>query len=637
MKRRDPFAVRDTGRAIKNFHVSEWESTEQVKSAVHAEPLRLTLDLKRLGLLYALALIGLCLVFFRVFALQVHRGTKYRDIAEGNRLRIQIIPAPRGAIVDRNDTALVQNTPRFQLHLRPPSAERERVLSEQALSLLSRVFDEPIQRITDDVARAFVSGSEVVVVRDFLSHEQAIQLALAVVDLPGLSVEYVPTRSYPEGNVVSSVLGYTGPLTQDEYQSLRGDGYRFNDIIGRAGIEAAYESVLRGADGALEFEVESSGRSLTPVAERPAKPGKSLKLTLDLNVQREAVRALERSIRAAGSRAGAVIVMDVQDGSIIALASLPTYNPNLFTQRRSDDDEQMLQRLFEDPIRPLFNRAISGQYPPGSTAKPAIALHALATGSITPRSTVLSTGGIRIGEWFFPDWRTGGHGITDVRKAIAESVNTFFYTIGAGGGGIRALGPTGIMDALKQVGFATITGIDIPGEEAGFLPSPEWKQQSSGEPWYIGDTYHSAIGQGYILTTPLQIAYMTALLATDGVAPHPHLTYLEKQGRALPKVPVDAQHFAVVRDGMRMTVTQGSGRRLASHQLHIAGKTGTAQGARGRPTHAWFTSFAPYENPRYAVTVFVEEGGEGSASAVPVAQAIYDQLLKFEDKDLDRP
>ncbi|MDO8435130.1 MAG: penicillin-binding protein 2 [bacterium] len=635
MRKRDPFVLRDTGKAIKNFHVSEWESTERVGRAVHAEPLRLTLDLKRLALLFVLATAGLCLVFFRVFALQVQHGQQFRDTAEGNRLRIQVLPAPRGVIVDRHGVPLVQNVPRFQLHLRPQTALKKQVLAPEIVTLFSRILGKSDDVFTSELTQALASKNEVVVLADFLTHEQALQLAISTEGLIGLTLEYVPTRFYPDGTYVGSIVGYTGPLNPEEYQRLKVEGYRFNDAIGRSGIEASYESELRGVDGAREFEIESSGRALTPIAEHRALPGKQLMVTIDLEVQKTAVLALEKSLRSNGARAGAAIVMDARDGSIITLASLPTYDPNLFTQRRTPEDQEALDRLFTDPLRPLFNRAIAGQYPPGSTIKPALSLYALATGSITPTSTVLSTGGIRVGEWFFPDWKAGGHGITDVRKAIADSVNTFFYTIGVGGGNIRAVGPTGIRDSLLQVGFAEPTGIDVPGEEAGFLGSPEWKQKTFGEPWYVGDTYHSAIGQGYTLATPLQVAYMTGLIATDGMTLRPHVTKKTHE-KPLPKIAVDAKHFSVVREGMRMTVTDGSGRRLASSPLNIAGKTGTAQGAPGKRTHAWFTSFAPYENPRYVVTVFLEEGGEGSTSAVPVAEAIYNKLLELEEAEKAR-
>jgi len=278
----------------------------------------------------------------------------------------------------------------------------------------------------------------------------------------------------------------------------------------------------------------------------------------------------------------------------------------------------------------LFNRAISGEYPSGSTIKPVIAAAALEEGVITENTTVRSVGGITIGQWNFPDWRVGGHGIVDVRRAIAESVNTFFYYIGGGYQDFRGLGVDKIMKYGKLFGLDSQTGVDLAGEASGFLPTEEWKEKVKGEKWYIGDTYHLAIGQGDLLVTPLQVAAYTSAFANGGTLYRPHFVkrILSGSDQALKEVSIepvrenfiDSHNIEIVRQGLRQSVTDGSSRRLQSVPVAVAGKTGTAQWSSKYPPHAWFTGFAPYDNPELVITILVEQGGEGSDTAVPIAE-----------------
>jgi penicillin-binding protein 2 len=287
----------------------------------------------------------------------------------------------------------------------------------------------------------------------------------------------------------------------------------------------------------------------------------------------------------------------------------------------------------ENPDQPLFNRAISGEYPSGSTIKPVVAAAALQEGLITAGTSFVSSGGIRINEWFFPDWKAGGHGITDVRKAIAQSVNTFFYIIGGGYGDFTGLGPKKLKEYMEKFGLNNKTGIDLPGERVGFVPDPEWKWATKNEQWYIGDTYHVSIGQGDLLVTPLQVANYIAAVANGGTLYRPHLAKkivdpaVQKDSDILPEVLdsnfVDPKNIQIVREGMRQTVVSGSARSLSNLPIAVAGKTGTAQWGTDKANHAWFTSFAPYENPEISVTILIEEGIEGSTVAVPIARDFY--------------
>ncbi len=320
--------------------------------------------------------------------------------------------------------------------------------------------------------------------------------------------------------------------------------------------------------------------------------------------------------------------MDPRDGSILALVSLPAYDDNLFSGTVSSTE---YQKLVQDPDHPLLPRAWAGVYPSGSTVKPTIAVAALSEGIITPQTTVNSVGGLRIGSTFFPDWKAGGHGITNVRKAIALSVNTFFYYVGGGYESFIGLGVDRLTSWMRKFGLGRQSGIDVPGEASGFVPSKEWKEKTKGERWYTGDTYNLSIGQGDLLVTPVQVALWTAEVANGGWRVIPHFGWYEgaqADGTLLATSTHVGDQIAApdvmktVELGMRDTVTYGSGRALVNFPVAVAGKTGTAQWRNDKPNHAWFTAYAPFDDPQIVVTVLLEEGGEGSSVAVPVAQKV---------------
>jgi len=315
----------------------------------------------------------------------------------------------------------------------------------------------------------------------------------------------------------------------------------------------------------------------------------------------------------------------------LALVSLPSFSNNDFARGLT---QEQYQAIANHPDQPLFNRCLSGEYPSGSTIKPVVAAAALEEGIINENTTVSSIGGLRIGQWFFPDWKAGGHGLTSVRKALAESVNTFFYYLGGGYGDFNGLGLERLVEYEKIFGLGAQSGIDLPGEASGFLPSKEWKEKIKGEPWYIGDTYHLAIGQGDLLVTPLQVAGYTAVFANGGALYRPRLVKQilnsldqpigEADGKPIKSNLLSAKNIEIVRQGLRAAVTAGSAQGLASAVVPVAGKTGTAQWSTSKPAHAWFTGFAPYDKPEIVITVLIEQGGEGSAAAVPVAREVLD-------------
>ena len=343
-------------------------------------------------------------------------------------------------------------------------------------------------------------------------------------------------------------------------------------------------------------------------------------MTIDLRLQEEANAHYVNVFAHLLSR-GAIVAMDPRDGSVLALVSLPAYDDNAFSGTVSST---YYASLLENVDRPFVPRAWAGVYPSGSTIKPLIATAGLAERVISADTTVNSVGGIKIGNSFFPDWKPGGHGITNVRKAIALSVNTFFYYIGGGHEPFVGLGIDRLSSWMRKFGLGMRTGIDLPGESAGFVPSRQWKEKEKGERWYVGDTYNLSIGQGELLVTPLQIATVTAEIANGGkrITPHVIADGRLQMADSRRQIVSDPSAIRTVQLGMRDTVVYGSGRALASFPLKVAGKTGTAQWRNDKPNHAWFTAFAPFENPEIVVTVLVEEGGEGSAVALPVAREV---------------
>lgn len=555
--------------------------------------------------------------------MQIVEGSEYQVRAEQNRLKRIPVPPKRGIIYDRRGTILADNVSRFQVTLTPSNLPvgQERIESE--LSVAARLLGKPIDELRDIAFATGTARDESYLVADDLPYQQAMSVAIELPDLKGFELEVGSRRRYPHSAEIESlghVLGYLGKLNEEEYANARENGYRRSDDIGKTGIEKSYERHLRGALGERVNEVDAHGRPTTLVGNTDPKDGDDVHLALDLELQKVAEAALAREMEKLEVKRGSVIAMDPRDGSLLAIVSWPAFDNNYFSGSVSST---YYQKLLEDENHPLFARAWSGTYPSGSTVKILIATAALAEGVVDAGTTVLSVGGIRIGQWFFPDWLAGGHGITNVRKAIAQSVNTFFYTVGGGHEGFVGLGVERIAKWLDIFHLGRATGIDLPGEAIGLIPTPDWKQAVKDERWFVGDTYNLSIGQGDLLVTPLQVAAYTAAIANGGTYINPRLAEeapLEKEDLG-ENVRDDIE---IVRQGMRETVTLGSGRGLSFLPVSIAGKTGTAQWHSEKETHAWFTSFAPFEEPEIVVTVLLEQGGEGSSVAVPVARDIYE-------------
>ncbi len=582
----------------------------------------------------------------RLLYLQLIRGNYFSALAENNRIRIITDRATRGIIVDSRQRPLVANAPEFIVTLTPAELPRYETERHVVLERVAALLRESPLAVIEDI-RGLPQDPQIqrqaLPFRDQISYADAMRFMVEEERLPGFHITIREKRDYPltytsgsETNPmpesIGHVIGYLGKIDANELSARQKQGYLASDLVGKNGIERFYETALHGRHGKRFIEIDALGNEKTLVRREEQKVGKRLVLSLDLDLQYTLEGALQRQIDSLPKRdrkGAAAVALDPRDGSIRALVSLPAYNPKIFSGKTTRDD---ITRLFTDPSQPLFARAISGEYPSGSTIKPLIALAALEEGVITPGTTVLSQGGISVGQWFFPDWKEGGHGLTDVRRAIAESVNTFFYTIGGGHGTIQGLGIDRMSSWMRKFGFGERLGVDLPHEANGLVPTPEWKKETRNEIWYIGDTYHVSIGQGDVIATPLQIAAMTSFFANGGTIWQPKLLS-DAEPRAIASSLASINNVRVVREGMRRTVTAGSAQRLATLPIAVAGKTGTAEWSSKRPPHAWFTGFAPYDNPELVVTIMIEEGGEGSSTAVPVAYEVFRDYFNLKIKD----
>jgi len=439
---------------------------------------------------------------------------------------------------------------------------------------------------------------------------------------------YLPTESPIDLENLSSlshVLGYTGKISQKELEANK-KLYSPLDYMGKSGLELYYEKDLKGIKGSKNIEVDALGREKKISSETLAQDGYNLQLSLDVDLQACAETAIKKH-NTVGR--GSLVAIDPRNGQILALVSYPAYNNNDFAQGVS---QEVYQALLNNTNRPLFSRAVSGEFPPGSTFKPVVALGALQEKVINDGTSFLSIGGLNIGQWTFPDWKAGGHGNANVYKAIVESVNTFFYYIGGGFGDFVGLGADKIKQYAVLFGLGEKSGIDLPGEATGFVPDPAWKKNTHDEVWYIGDTYHFAIGQGDLTVTPLQVANYTAAIANGGTLYSPKIVkkifidkdnvILEQGSEVIRKDFIDKNYIEMMRKAMRQTVTDGSARFLKDLPFEAAGKTDTAQWSSVKANQAWFAGFAPYNNPEIAITVLIEEGVEGSSTAVPAAKEV---------------
>ena len=597
----------------------------------------------------------------RLWRLQVLHAQDYLTKADSNRFRLVSVDAPRGVIYDRNGQLMVRNVPSYCISIVPGALPEDPALRRTVLLKLSQLIGIPVDTKTaslgamgaqtgiEDILRTGATAPYTPVpIREGVEKSLALIIEEAQLSMPGVVVEATPRREYPSGALTSHVLGYVGRMSAEDAQSYlqqQDQDYAINDRIGVMGIEAAFERDLRGLKGSKHVEVDAFERELEVLAIDPPLPGSNLILTLDLGLQQAAESALREGMRRVGSTAGVVVVMDPQSGNILAMVSLPSFDNNLFARGISIEDFQVLR---SDPERPLLNHAISGQYPPGSTFKIFPAAGALEEGVLSRTTKLQCKGELLLPNKYFPDdatkaqlfkcWYLPGHGQLSVVEALALSCDIYFYQVGGGLDNFSGLGIEKLSEYARAFGFGQPTGIALQAESPGLIPDDKWKRINYGEAWVTGDTYNATIGQGYVLVTPLQLLNGTAAVANGGSVYRPQLVdqVVDGEGKVVrsyaPEVmrtlPVSPGNLSIVREGMRAAVTRGTAWRANLEAVSIAGKTGTAEypGLRDEngilPTHAWFTAFAPYENPEIALVVFVSGGHEGAKIAVPIGARV---------------
>ncbi|MFH1866927.1 MAG: penicillin-binding protein 2 [Patescibacteria group bacterium] len=629
LRDKDPFVIQIEGGDINDRDLAGFSDRRYEGTGIPARELTslrrvINPSVTKFSLLALVVVIGV--LFTRLVWLQVARGQEYRSVAEGNRIRLEVLSAPRGLIVDRQGKPLVANVPNFILVVVPADLPKDLLKRQEVLKELTAVLlPEEINNLTD---KFDYRSYQPVIIKSQLDYYTGLSWITKTSRLPGIQVKVASQRQYLLADNLAHVLGYVSVVSPEDL-GVNDNNYQYDDVIGVTGIEVVYEDELRGTPGKQEVEVDNLGRprqvfaSINPVA------GATITLTVDSELQEVVVNSVNKLLTSYDRKKGAVVALEPTTGEVLALASFPTFNPNFFTIERSNNKTG---EILTHENQPLFNRAISGEYPSGSTIKPVIGAAALEEKVITTNTTFISTGGVWAGNRWFADWKAEGHGATNIYKAIAESVNTFFYLISGGSDEREGLGATKLVDYLNKFHFAKIFGIDLPGEAAGLVPDPEWKQETFGERWFRGDTYNLAIGQGNFLTTPLQLAVVYSALVNGGTLWKPHLTKMISEGRretiisqpeSLGTIPISKDNLDIIKRSLRETVLSGSARSLQSVPLAAAGKTGTAQSKPGLAPHAWFAGFLPYEQPKLVLVVLFENGGESSSLAVPVALEVF--------------
>jgi penicillin-binding protein 2 len=591
----------------------------------------------------------LVILLFGILTIQLARmqlvnGEKYALRADTNRLRQEPIQSTRGLIYDRDGTPLVENRPAFAAAIVAadiPKGDETRI--SIAMQNFTGLPASDIAALIDE-RRDSNDPFTPVVIKDNLSNETAFALREKLATLPGVRVVVEPIREYKEGELLSHIVGFVGPLDQEEFARLEGSGYSYDDRIGKAGVELTYESLLRGVAGTRYVETDASGREIEVIDEKPAVSGKNVVLSIDIDLQRRVEELLRAGM--GKSKNAAAIVLDVRSGDVLAMVSLPNYDSNIFS---GEVDEKALERITVDPAKPMLNHAISEMYAPGSTFKQITGTAALQEGVANAGTQIFSPGYLDVENEYIPgkfdrfrDWRSD-LGTMNFYRGLAMSSDVYFYYLAGGyieDGKLKfqGLGVERLAGWARRFGLGENTGIDLPGESQGLVPDSAWKEATFGEGWLVGDTYNFGIGQGYVAATPLQMVLVTAAIANGGNVLIPHVVkeLTDAEGKTIPlkrntvkrSLNVDARNINIMREAMRQSVADGAAFTAAVRNVAVAGKTGTAEfGEEIAPgkykEHGWFTGFAPFDNPEIAVVVFTEEGN-GQGTAAPIASRIID-------------
>lgn len=582
--------------------------------------------------------IAFAVIVISLWYLQVIKGNDFRQMSANNCIRIRETPAARGMILDRKGRVLALNRPSFEVYLVPEDLkENPEVLVRigQMLNMNSGEIQELLQTQKKRVAFRPVK------IKSDIEWNELARIETNRVHLPGIYVDVRPRRTYPYGPLASHLIGYLGEVDESELRQSRGALYRLGAMIGKYGVEYQWETYLRGVDGGRQIEVDALGREVKHLRNVEPFPGNNLTLTIDLELQKVAEEAFQE-------KTGALIAMDPKSGRILAMVSKPSFDPDVFARNISAEE---WRSLVENPFSPLQNKGIQGQYPPGSVFKIITAIAGLETGAITPQTQITCRGVYPYGNRDFRCWREEGHGTVNLHRAIVESCDIYFYQVGL------KVGVDAIAHYAEEFGLGTLTGIALPHEKAGIVPSTSWKKQRLGAPWYSGETLSLAVGQGYINATPLQLLMLISAVANGGRLYHPQVVEKVEDTygnllKAWPvwemkRVDVSDKTLRVIQEGLMGAVNdpRGTGWACVLKEAKVAGKTGTAQVVRMAQDfrrgdmermplklrdHAWFVAYAPFEDPVIAVVVLVEHGGYGGAAAAPIAKKVIEKYLALE-------
>jgi penicillin-binding protein 2 len=595
---------------------------------------------RRANYLYLLLVIVFTGLSARLVYLQLVQGERYTFLSENNRVRLKRVPGTRGMIYDRHGELLVDSRPSFDLIFVPEDAkEPEQTLRELA-GWLGWNVDEILQTYEDNKSRS--AFDEIVLGRD-IEWASVVAVETHQLDLPGVSLRVRPRRNYADGPIAAHILGYMGEINQRQLKNYKDQGYLVGDEIGQSGLERRWEDVLRGQHGGQQVEVDALGRRVRVLHQVNDVPGYTVHLTLDRQMQQTAYEAL-------AGKEGTIVAIDVNSGAILALASTPAFDPNVFARGIKGNE---WNALVNDRLRPLSNRATQGQFPPGSTFKIVMFIAGLEEGVVDPDAQISDPGFYHFGNRDFRDWKKGGHGAVNLHRSLVESCDTYYYQLGA------KLGVDKIAKWARAFGLGEKTGIALDDERSGTIPDTAWKMKRYRQPWFPGETLSVAIGQGYVTVTPLQLANMMAAVANGGKLFQPRLvskiesvdgtTVREFGPELIRTIEIKPDTLKRIHNALADVVKTGTGVMAKSSLIDVAGKTGTAQvvemkGAYVKTEqlsqfardHAWFVSYAPVESPQVAIAVLVEHGGHGGDAAAPMAKKVFEKFIELQKQATEK-
>ena len=574
----------------------------------------------------------LILLIARVFYLSIIQHENHAFSAHGNITRQTPVIATRGMIFAKDGEILAQNEPNYSLILRTKNLDSNENLEEN-IKWIAQFFAISEESLNISIKDAKKNGGDMIL-KEQISLEKTIAYRAGNKIIPGFTIEKNASRIYPNGEIFAHLIGYEGLIRKEDFTNKKSKGYLLTDRIGKTGLEKHYESTLRGTHGYEKKIVDSLERTTRIFEKKEAIPGDDIYTHIDADLQKNLTKRLVEELERAKSKRAAAVAIDPRSGAVRAFVSLPHYDNNAFVH---GIDSTLYSTWISDEDQPLFNRALAGVYPPGSTVKPVMGIATLMEKIVDASYQIESRGGITVGSSFFGDWKV--HGFTDLSRAIAVSSDVYFYTIGGGYGNIKGLGIDRMAKWMKTFGYGEKTGIDLPNEASGIYPTKEYKQDIVGERWYVGDTYNTSIGQGFVSSTPLQVANSIAAIANGGTLYKPRVVdyFKDTNGKqefispAILRSNLASQDAIIkVQKGMRKTVTEGTGRLLQNLAVPVAGKTGTAQFyGEDEKVHSWFVAYAPYEKPEIVLLVLIEgQSGKISSATLPVARDVLETYFE---------